>query len=78
MKLTLLSKPNLVKKAASEPKRALETLANLHMSERLEHEVASCYCGKVRAELLFPLSEGEVREDNCSSCVRVRILSYRI
>lgn len=67
-----------MKKPANEPKRDLETLAKLDISERLGHETASCYCGKVRAELLFLLSEAEVKEDNCSSCVRVRILSCRI
>lgn len=80
VKLALLSRPNLVKKTANEPKRDLETLAKLHLSERQgpeAHETASCYCGKARAELLFRLSEEEIREDNCSSCVRVCILSYR-
>lgn len=60
-------------KPTNEPKRDFETIAKLYMSEPQGHESASCYCGKVRAELLFPLSEQEMKEDNCSSCVRVRI-----
>ncbi|UNI17925.1 hypothetical protein JDV02_004232 [Purpureocillium takamizusanense] len=32
--------------------------------------VFACHCGNVRAELLAPLSEQQVKEDNCSSCVR--------
>jgi hypothetical protein len=35
------------------------------------HEVVACHCGKVKAELLITLSELEIKEDNCSSCVRV-------
>ncbi|KAK4443385.1 hypothetical protein QBC34DRAFT_488382 [Podospora aff. communis PSN243] len=30
----------------------------------------SCRCGKVRVELLVDIAELEVKEDNCSSCVR--------
>ncbi|KAM3451319.1 hypothetical protein NHJ6243_009617 [Beauveria neobassiana] len=62
--------PNLVMKPTNEQKRDFDSLAKLHMSEPRGQETASCYCGKVRAELLFPLSEQEMKEDNCSSCVR--------
>ncbi|OAA72933.1 Mss4-like protein [Akanthomyces lecanii RCEF 1005] len=61
---------NLVMKPTNEPKRDFETIAKLYMSEPQGHETASCYCGKLRAELLFPLAEQEMKEDNCSSCVR--------
>ncbi|KAK1757777.1 Mss4-like protein [Echria macrotheca] len=30
----------------------------------------SCHCGKVNVELLVELDELEIKEDNCSSCVR--------
>ncbi|KAM7208278.1 hypothetical protein V8F20_001256 [Naviculisporaceae sp. PSN 640] len=30
----------------------------------------SCHCGKVTVELLIGLDELEIKEDNCSSCVR--------
>lgn len=60
-------------KATNEPKRDFESIAKLYMSEPRGHETASCYCGKVRAELFFPLSEQEMKEDNCSSCVRVGV-----
>lgn len=33
---------------------------------------ASCHCGQVQAELLVPITDLEIKEDNCSSCVRVR------
>ncbi|KAJ6437719.1 glutathione-dependent formaldehyde-activating enzyme [Purpureocillium lavendulum] len=32
--------------------------------------VFACHCGNVQAQLLVPLSELQVKEDNCSSCVR--------
>ncbi|PSR79793.1 glutathione-dependent formaldehyde-activating enzyme [Coniella lustricola] len=32
--------------------------------------VFSCHCGQVQAELLTSLAEHEIKEDNCSSCVR--------
>ncbi|KND87080.1 hypothetical protein TOPH_08254 [Tolypocladium ophioglossoides CBS 100239] len=32
--------------------------------------IASCHCGKFQAKLLVPIQEQEVKEDNCSSCVR--------
>jgi hypothetical protein len=35
--------------------------------------LSSCHCGKVQAELLVPLTELQVKEDNCSFCVRVRL-----
>ncbi|RKU48893.1 hypothetical protein DL546_008635 [Coniochaeta pulveracea] len=31
---------------------------------------ASCHCGQVQAELLVPITDLEIKEDNCSSCVR--------
>jgi hypothetical protein len=31
----------------------------------------TCICGNLGVELLSPLSELELKEDNCSSCVRV-------
>lgn len=65
---------NLVNKAANEPRTDLVAQAILPRPDSQQHETASCYCGKVRAELLFPLSEEEVKEDNCSSCVRVSAL----
>ena len=36
------------------------------------NHLGSCHCGKVRVELLVDISTLEVKEDNCSSCVRVR------
>lgn len=33
--------------------------------------IFSCHCGYVQAELLVPLAGLEVKEDNCSGCVRV-------
>lgn len=33
----------------------------------------SCDCGSVRVELLTPLQELEVKEDNCSICARVSL-----
>ncbi|KAK7996684.1 sphingolipid long chain base-responsive protein [Apiospora arundinis] len=30
----------------------------------------SCHCGSIKATLLVPLQEQEVKEDNCSKCVR--------
>ncbi|AEO68135.1 uncharacterized protein THITE_2051078, partial [Thermothielavioides terrestris NRRL 8126] len=38
------------------------------------HHTGSCHCGKVRLELLTPIEDQEVREDNCSSCVRASSL----
>ncbi|KAK0387227.1 hypothetical protein NLU13_5540 [Sarocladium strictum] len=38
------------------------------------HQTASCYCGKVKAELLIPLPGLEVKEDNCSFCVRTAFI----
>lgn len=35
------------------------------------HHLFSCQCGDVQAELLAPIHDQEVKEDNCSSCVRV-------
>ncbi|KAM3514722.1 hypothetical protein MY11210_001693, partial [Beauveria gryllotalpidicola] len=64
-------------KPTNEPRRDFDSIAKLHMSEPRGQETASCYCGKVRAELLFPLSEQEMKEDNCSSCVRVRVYPTR-
>ncbi|SPQ24620.1 99cc0578-e913-427d-8dd1-33c8b3f9c4d3 [Thermothielavioides terrestris] len=32
------------------------------------HHTGSCHCGKVRLELLTPIEDQEVKEDNCSSC----------
>jgi len=32
----------------------------------------SCHCGDVQIELLADIAEVQVKEDNCSSCVRVR------
>ncbi|KAI1174672.1 Mss4-like protein [Nemania sp. FL0916] len=31
----------------------------------------SCHCGNVYAELLAPVHSQEIKEDNCSSCVRI-------
>ena len=36
--------------------------------------IFSCQCGKVTAELLVPIQGEEIKEDNCSSCVRVRLV----
>lgn len=40
------------------------------------HHLFSCQCGNVQAELLAPIQDQEVKEDNCSSCVRV-IMPHR-
>lgn len=34
--------------------------------------LGSCHCRKVRVELLVNLSDLQVKEDNCSSCIRAR------
>jgi hypothetical protein len=34
-------------------------------------QVFACHCGKVQAELLVPIKDQELKEDNCSTCVRV-------
>lgn len=39
-------------------------------SEPRPSHVGSCHCQKVQVELMVPLSELEIKEDNCSSCVR--------
>ncbi|KAL7941463.1 hypothetical protein V8C42DRAFT_334635 [Trichoderma barbatum] len=31
----------------------------------------SCHCGDVRADLLSPIEKEELKEDNCSKCVRI-------
>lgn len=42
----------------------------------LAQHSGSCHCQKVQVELLVPLAEQEVKEDNCSSCVRVSRLEF--
>jgi hypothetical protein len=42
------------------------------------HHLFACHCGRVRAELLTPIEDQAVREDNCSSCVRVSCAGIRI
>lgn len=61
-----------------EPERKVETLVKSRMANGQGHETASCYYGKVQAELLFPLAEGEIKEDNCSACVRVSFHTYHL
>ncbi|KAK3356729.1 Mss4-like protein [Lasiosphaeria hispida] len=39
-------------------------------SDSLAHHVGSCHCGKVQAELLVPIKDQVVKEDNCSLCTR--------
>ena len=36
----------------------------------------SCHCGLIRVELLVPLQEIEIKEDNCSICARVSVSLY--
>lgn len=33
----------------------------------------SCYCRKIRVELVYKIEDHEVKEDNCSLCVRVHM-----
>jgi hypothetical protein len=35
------------------------------------HHLVACHCGRLRAELLTAIEDQELKEDNCSSCVRV-------
>ncbi|KAK3313321.1 hypothetical protein B0H66DRAFT_628999 [Apodospora peruviana] len=47
-----------------------EDVSTTHrISDEAQH-LSSCHCGKVQAELLVPITDLEVKEDNCSSCVR--------
>ncbi|KAF3762730.1 hypothetical protein M406DRAFT_264248 [Cryphonectria parasitica EP155] len=43
---------------------------NPSRSEPQAQHLFSCHCAAVQAELFTPLQEQEVKEDNCSSCVR--------
>ncbi|KAI7779142.1 hypothetical protein LA080_001304 [Diaporthe eres] len=39
-------------------------------TEPVAHHLFSCQCGDVQAELLVPIHDQEIKEDNCSGCVR--------
>jgi len=52
-----------------EPKPELaSSIASLALDFKY---AGTCHCGKIRLELLFPITDFHVREDNCSMCVRV-------
>lgn len=59
--------------------RVVEVEGDTRSIEPLSHElgetpakaVFSCHCGHVRAALLGALENEELKEDNCSKCVRV-------
>jgi hypothetical protein len=48
-----------------------ETTVSEHESKTPARHLFACHCGRVRAELLTPIEDQELKEDNCSSCVRV-------
>jgi hypothetical protein len=54
--------------AASNSERTIKPISDGSPAQL----TASCHCGKVQAELLVPITDLEIKEDNCSSCVRVR------
>ncbi|KAH8668853.1 hypothetical protein BX600DRAFT_460827 [Xylariales sp. PMI_506] len=56
--------------APAEDTRPIEGLPEPANGELPAQLVFACHCGKVQAELLTPISEQEVKEDNCSLCVR--------
>lgn len=47
----------------SFPRQSMETTAN---------HLFSCHCGDVRAKFVGSVEAEELKEDNCSKCVRVR------
>ncbi|KAH0600846.1 hypothetical protein MHUMG1_01845 [Metarhizium humberi] len=52
-----------------EPEHALKPRRD-PPPERRTHHLFSCHCGRVQAQLLTPVSEQQVKQDNCSSCIR--------
>ncbi|KAK0634164.1 Mss4-like protein [Immersiella caudata] len=55
--------------AVSEEGRALQPMDMVPGALPAKHH-GSCHCGKVRVQLLAEIPGLEVKEDNCSSCVR--------
>ncbi|KAK2603054.1 hypothetical protein N8I77_009538 [Diaporthe amygdali] len=62
--------PYNIKIAAIETKDEELEIQQLEKTEPTAHHVFSCHCGNVKAELLVRIQDQEVKEDNCSSCVR--------
>ncbi|KAK5991546.1 hypothetical protein PT974_09830 [Cladobotryum mycophilum] len=53
---------------AEEERKAVEPLPEAGGGRPAQHTF-SCHCGKVRAALLDPIEEEELKEDNCSTCM---------
>ncbi|KAH0492000.1 hypothetical protein TgHK011_003400 [Trichoderma gracile] len=59
--------------------RVVEAEGDIRLAKSLSHEPGkapakawfSCHCGDVRAALLVPLEDEELKEDDCSKCVRI-------
>ncbi|KAJ9137211.1 Glutathione-dependent formaldehyde-activating enzyme [Coniochaeta hoffmannii] len=59
------------KTSANEGERTIGAVPTLAPgSESTAAHIGSCHCGRVQVELLIPLTELQVKEDNCSTCVR--------
>ncbi|KAK2590582.1 hypothetical protein QQS21_011728 [Conoideocrella luteorostrata] len=52
-----------------EPQRTIESLPG-DSSEATAQHLFACHCGSVQCELLTPITEQDVKQDNCSSCIR--------
>src|ERR1700712_1361937 len=55
-----------------EDKRIFESAVG-NQSETPAQHIFACHCGQIEADLLTPIEDQEVKEDNCSSCVRVSL-----
>ncbi|KAF2429068.1 hypothetical protein EJ08DRAFT_671193 [Tothia fuscella] len=56
--------------ADTEDTRTVELVTAPSSQIPAEH-VLACHCGHLQAELLVPIRDQELKEDNCSSCVRI-------
>lgn len=61
----------------TEDKRMIEPVTVAPSMTPAQH-IFACHCGKVQAEMLTPIQGQEVKEDNCSSCVRVSLIGSRV
>lgn len=59
-----------IKTVDVEDKRVFEPLTGT-LSGGQTKPIFACHCGKVQAQLMTPIEDQEVKEDNCSLCVRV-------
>ena len=67
----ILNIGRLVTKTADVEDKRVFDLITTNQSDTATQHIFACHCGKVQAQLLTPIQEEKVKEDNCSMCVRV-------